>query len=534
VTQSHSAWLFLSGLIVLGCASAPRFRDQPPVWIADDQRDIPAPRKRPFVIAAYLADTLVFRQVEQALELPASRPALDVNALDEVPNSTWFQNRIGRFDLSAAEVIAGSNVEGPPELPLTVRSSKNGGGNPGFVASDGRGKRYVIKFDSRENPELQSGADAIVSRFLWAIGYNVPEDYVFNFRRSDLRLAASAKFVNAVGKSAHFSSQDLDVLLKNVPRASNGTIRASASAWVAGVPKGGFAVSGTRPDDPNDVIPHERRRVLRGLRVFSAWLDHTDVKEDNTLDSYVEERGRHFLRHYLVDFGEALGGHAVEKGRAEDGFEHWWDWQAQPRALVTFGLWKRPWEDRPAPPYPSVGSLVTRDFDPSAWREAYPFQPFSELDRADAFWAAKIIMRFDRKLVEAIVSSGKLSDPRAAGYLVEALLARRAAIGRRYLETVTPLDDFHAEGERLCAWDLGVRHGLSRSGSVERLSESGKVIERQAISRSGRVCLSRLAPGYTRVRLRVRRPSGDTRPAMRVHVSDRTRVLGVLRVESLD
>ena len=63
---------------------------------------------------------------------------------------------------------------------------------------------------------------------------------------------------------------------------------------------------GVRDDDPNDTVPHEHRRELRGLRVFAAWLNHTDMKEDNTLDMFVEEGGRHFVKHHLVDFGEAF------------------------------------------------------------------------------------------------------------------------------------------------------------------------------------------------------------------------------------
>ena len=65
---------------------------------------------------------------------------------------------------------------------------------------------------------------------------------------------------------------------------------------------------GLRSDDPNDLIPHEHRRELRGLRVIASWINHWDLKEMNTLDMYVEEGGRKFLRHYLIDFGSSLGG----------------------------------------------------------------------------------------------------------------------------------------------------------------------------------------------------------------------------------
>jgi hypothetical protein len=62
-----------------------------------------------------------------------------------------------------------------------------------------------------------------------------------------------------------------------------------------------------RDDDPNDLIPHEHRRDLRGLRLISAWLNDNDIREGNTLDMYVEEDGRRFLKHYLIDAGSALG-----------------------------------------------------------------------------------------------------------------------------------------------------------------------------------------------------------------------------------
>ncbi len=60
---------------------------------------------------------------------------------------------------------------------------------------------------------------------------------------------------------------------------------------LAGKILGPFLYDGTRPDDPNDVVPHQHRRELRALRVFGAWTNLTDLKAGNTLDSLVSENG---------------------------------------------------------------------------------------------------------------------------------------------------------------------------------------------------------------------------------------------------
>jgi hypothetical protein len=278
-------------------------------------------------------------------------------------------------------------------------------------------------------------------------------------------------------------------------------------------------------------VRHEHRRELRGLRVLAAWLGHTDMKEDNTLDVYVTEGNRKFLRHYLLDFGEALDAHAAEKGRPEDGWEHFIDWEMQTRALVSFGLWKRPWEDVRPTPWPALGSFRAEPFDPRRWREAYPYWPFAEMDAADAYWAAKLAMRFDRPLLTAIVAEGKLSDPLAARYLVATLVQRRDAIGRAYLEAVTALDDFELTDKRLCMTDLGVRYGFARGGTVEWLS-GGEVRAFAHIGPGGRVCVKlREGDGYTVFRMRARR-GDDVRPPMELHFmrGNEPRVLGLVRV----
>lgn len=84
-------------------------------------------------------------------------------------------------------------------------------------------------------------------------------------------------------------------------------------------------VYGTRPDDPNDIFPHEHRRELRGLRAFSAWLNHDDSRSVNTLDTLVEVEGRRVLRHHLIDFGSTLGSASVTAQKPRAGNKYIWE-----------------------------------------------------------------------------------------------------------------------------------------------------------------------------------------------------------------
>ncbi len=517
--------------LLAGCAPTLRFRDAPVVWYVDDEQDIEPPEKRTFSHIEYFVDILGFDRLQRTLRLPDLEHAHDVNAIDEVPNSTWFTNRIGVRTVSPEEAARGPVVDGPPTPPLTIRSGKSGGRNPGFVAEDASGRTFVVKFDRKANPDMQSGTNQIVNRIFWTIGYNVPQDTLLYVRREDVRIGRGAEITPPVGKKRKMTPKDLDAIFGAAPQRSDGRYRVTASQFLEGKPLGGPPAKGTRRDDPNDRIAHEHRRELRGLRVFAAWVSHTDMKEDNMLDMYVEEHGRRFVRHYFIDFGEALGAHRAETGRMDDGWEFVVDWEKNLLAMLALGLWVRPWEDEKTTPWPEVGAFSADLFDPEQWREAYPFWPFFEMTPADAYWAAKIVMRFDRPVLEAIVREAEF-DREPSAYLVDTLLERARKIGIAYIESVTALDWFRFEGGRLCAYDLGIVYGLAERGTVEMMR--GKAVAAShAIGRDGRVCLDVPANERYRVlRLRVRRGE-HVRPVMQVHVATtgKPRVLGLLRSE---
>jgi hypothetical protein len=554
----------LAALIALaaGCARGAavpevRFANAPAVAAIDDRRDVPKrPRTREFARHLYHFDGSFYRLVQRGLELPRPQRALGVNALDEVPDSTWFTNRIGVRDLSLDELRRGAATAGSPELykPWTIHSTKVGGASVGFIITDTRGVKFLLKFDRAGFPEIETANEIITSKLLWACGFNVAEDHVVYLRPEDLAIAPDAIVKDWSGVVGPLDRARLERSLATIVHEPDGRIRAMASRMIDGKAIGGHAAEGVRADDPNDRIPHELRRDLRGMAAFFAWLDHTDVKEDNTLDMWTTDPAdpkRHYVKHYLLDFGGSLGGAAVFTADPREGHAYRLDFPDLFRSLVTLGLPERSWERRTAPALRGVGLLDIETYDPGAWKPETPaYVPFRTADDTDRFWAAKILIRFTREQLHAVVETARLSDPRAVEYVTDALVARQRATARHWFSRVSPLDRFAVEmsagapAGTLCFDDLMLAYGLEPVAQVTRYAltsydRSGRPLGATADVRpgaAGRACAPvTLASGrdaYSIVRIETRRLR--FRGQTYVHVardpaSGAPRVIGVWR-----
>jgi hypothetical protein len=544
--------------LAMACATsselpAPRFANAPAVIRVDDRRDVPTkPAEREFIHDLYHYDGTIQRRLTRALELPRGQRALGVNALDEVPDSTWFTNRIGIRDLTLDELRTGPARIGSPELhkPWTVRSTKSGGTEPGLMITDARGARFLIKFDAPEFREQETATHVIVGKLLWACGFNVTDDYVVYFRPEDLVLARDAVAKDVFGKKHPMGQSELDQMLEQVATEPDGRIRALASLWLDGKPLGGHPAEGVRADDVNDRIPHPLRRDLRGMYAMFAWLDHVDVQEGNFIDMWVKEGSRHYVKHYLLDFGKAMGVMTSTARNPRSGHENVIDFAAISRSLFTAGVEERSWEGRSALPLRGVGMFAADDFDPGAWKSLSPaYVPFLAADRFDKFWAAKILIRFTREQIRAVVETGRLSDPRAVDYLTDTLVARQRATARYWFDRVSPLDRFAAVNAStrtaLCFDDLALRYQLGASPLATRYRVTTYDVDARplgaardlAANTTGHVCtgpldLARHFNDYTIIRIETRRPgfAGETLVHLaRDPASGMARVIGIWR-----
>lgn len=372
------------------------------------------------------------------------RAALDVNDFGQVPDSPWFENRIGRGRIAPRDLLDGPANAPPAKGQLTIISGKPGGVTPGMVVRDTAGVVWFVKIDPPAHPELTTGAEMIASRILWAAGYHVPEMHIVDLDLRRLVLAPDARMLDEYQRQVRLDEAALRILLIHLNPSSQGRLRALFSRELPGIPLGSFAYEGTRTDDPNDRVPHERRRSLRGLWLFSAWINNTDTRRHNTLDTFLpvaRDAPLGHVRHHLLDFGDSLGATGSHEKYVSEGYDETLDWREIGKNLFAFGLRYPYWVRVKRSPYRSVGVFEAKVFDPARWRPRYPNPAFLEATPSDTFWAASILARFDKAHILAAVTAAGYTEAGAADYVYRALRKRRDKLLRHAFGAMLALED---------------------------------------------------------------------------------------------
>ncbi|MEX2272016.1 MAG: hypothetical protein WD690_11115 [Vicinamibacterales bacterium] len=432
-----AAILALSTLVGAAQRSGPLFRPDDPLAADNDRAvDVGKLEERD--------DSDIYDFIEHTFLGPGSSDdirALNVNTIDEVPDSSWFANRYAR-GLPSGEVLARGH-DTLDSLDITgwpVSEGKGEGATPGFRVRGPDGADYQLKFDPESNPEMTTGAEVIGTGFYHAFGYNVVEMYLVEFDGDNYTILPGATISFQGGKERSLTRVDVDGVLEISARLPNRRYRAVARKMPKGDGIGTFRYYGTRPDDPNDIFPHEHRRELRAARVFAAWLDHDDSRGINSKDIVVQEGGRRYVKHFMYDFNSTLGAGTRAPQTPRHGNEYQFDIDQALKTLVTFGFYLKPWAriEYPDAP-PAVGNFESRFFNPVRWKPNYPLPAFDRMRPEDAFWAARIIARFNEPAVRAIVGRARYTDPAATDHIVRTLMARRDKILRVWLNGVMPI-----------------------------------------------------------------------------------------------
>ena len=422
---------------MLTSAASPKFYADDPVWIEHDTQDASSIKPLEVDLFVDLTTNLIAGQ-----NPPAARRAANVNTVDEVPDSSWFTNRLGVRPMTPQEIAKGPNTtDGPAPGVWTITSSKSDGVTPGFTVKDTAGQVWFLKFDPPGHRGMATGTEVAVTKLMWALGYHVPENHIAYLQREQLVIGQGAKFTPAGRKARAMRDRDIDNLLERASRDEDGSYRVVASRALPGKPVGRVRFVDTRPDDPNDIVPHQDRRELRAYGVFAAWLNHVDAKAINSLDVLVTENGKSFLRHYLIDFGSALGSGGVAPADYWAGSEYLVQPRDVAKQMVSLGFAVPKWRTTPFYEARAIGRLPRHnaDFNPDAWKPRVPNQAFLHARADDKFWAASRLAALSTEMIRAAVRAGDFGDVAAEEFLVHALAERRDAIRTAYLTAVNPI-----------------------------------------------------------------------------------------------
>jgi hypothetical protein len=454
--------------IGLGAVSLPaatvKFYDDDPLW------SVPKPMRVEKADERKLSEYydyffMTFGKPGEKHKPGAPIPAEAVNTLGEVPDSNWYTNRHMHKRMTIQELVRGpGNTNAPStEAPWRITAAKTEGVTPGFTIKDAKGRRYQIKFDTPENAELATGADVLGSKFFYALGYNTPENYVVYFTAEQVVVEPNTRMIDYRGVERPMVQADVEKILASVPRDERGRYRAVASFYISGKPVGPFRFYGVRADDPNDTVPHEHRRDLRGLKVFSAWLNHTDSKSLNSHDTLVEENGLKYIKHYLLDFSAAFGTDAFEPKSPRAGYVYMLDWPDAAKSFFTLGLYIPRYARAQYPYSREAGRIESAVFDPDRWKSHYYNPAFDNCLPDDGFWAAKQVMAFTDDEIRALVGTAEYTSREGNEYLIRTMIERRDKIGREYFAQVLPLDNFSVREGSLEFDDLAVEYRMQQA-----------------------------------------------------------------------
>jgi hypothetical protein len=498
VASERSCWLWGGCLsAIAGCASAQRFPLREPLWQDSDRQPVsvdcaarptekdpkhvscaPEPYVSPLVWDG--ANNAIFRPLARVFAVDPAGRAPNVNAFDEVPDSAWFSNRLGKQKPSREELLRGAcrpedllDSEHAPAGSWYIDQGKPNGASPGFRIKVQGKYKFLLKTDTPEQPERPTAASAIGAALYHAVGFFSSCEQIVYFDPAALTLAPGLISTDNTGLPKPFDHEKLAWVLKQA--AVRGSfVRMQASAWLPGYLIGPFRYEGTRSDDPNDVIDHEDRRELRGARVLAAWINHFDAREQNTMDSWIAENpavpdsSPGYVRHFYLDTSDAFGSEwDWDEISRRLGNSYLLDWADIGRDFVTLGAERRVWEQlEKRPGYELFGYFEYEHFEPDAWKNEYPNPAFSRATESDNAWMTRILSRLDRADIEALVTLGEFTRPEHSAYLTEVLEQRLRRIVARYFSYLSPLADPRLEGgDRLCLLDLARRRALQPESS---------------------------------------------------------------------
>ena len=289
---------------------------------------------------------------------------------------------------------------------------------------------------------MSTGTEVAASRLVWALGYHTVEYHITQLAMDNLLVADTARVTYPGAKERKMRQEDLQWLRGRSKPDPDGTFRVIVSKAAPGRPVGRILYHGTRSDDPNDLVPHENRRELRGWRVFAAWLNHVDAKSIQSLDALVKDGDKSYVRHYMLDFSSTMGAGSIYPRDYFEGYEP----VIEPfgeigKRMVSLGFRIPRWRTVDYDGTPAIGRVPVdhSDWDPDLWTSRFPNAAFLRAREDDKFWAATKLTAMTKEMIAAALREGQFGDEKGVAILQKFLEDRRQIILQKYLNAINPV-----------------------------------------------------------------------------------------------
>jgi len=505
-------------LFSLTLAGVRPFPDVPPVTIDTDDVPVdkaPAPM---WVSTDWEAIAgLFFRPVLRALKVEKFQPSVNVNSMDTVPDSTWFRTKA----LPSPAAMGRGACDGvpKPKAPFMLRLLRE---NPSAVqVTDANGKNWIFRVDETLQPERASTSSIVISRVLHGLGYNTACVMPAMVARKEFDESQVLSFDKRGAPQAYDDMQLVDFLAEGYRVSEH--VRVRAILEPDGNYLGGWALAGERPDDPNDAIPHELRRDLRGLKFVAAWLGWVFPPPEGTADFFQSDQ---LVHHFFLDPHGGLG-LAVPDVPSEFnesiGTTYVFDAADIGVNLFTFGAVRRP--PKRSPPHPDAenfGNYPTLDFELKKWKPLFPVEAWVQARPADLAWMARITADWTPEHIARIVDAAELDDPATAAVLKRSIWRRLKTAQFEAFERAGPFG-LPTLVDNVLRW-RSYHLGDSAYVSAYSVTRDAPV---QVIALGHSLVLPSLTDDYLVIDI----AKEEGAPAMRVHLaSDPWRIVGVERV----
>ena len=225
-----AAALLLFSAVTPGAQSRPKFYADDPLAREPETQDASKVQEWDIGLIADLTLNLFGKLGDPTVGVRAQ----NVNTIDEVPDSSWFTNRIYSRAVTVDEITRGPNLAGEPAPgKWTVIRPKTAGTAPGFTIRDEKGSVWFISMDADGYPNAATAAIAVATRMFWALGYYQIETHLTTVRPENVVVGEDVT-VRSHGRRRPFTASDVEDVFDRANRSADGSYRVIAQRGVEG------------------------------------------------------------------------------------------------------------------------------------------------------------------------------------------------------------------------------------------------------------------------------------------------------------